>query len=223
MPKGQLDHLSNLRHLAPAAANVVIPNVVRCLLVLALHRLPLAVDLRVGRAHAVGRGVHLHHLELHRMHRSAHKEEVALAQGAVCLQEVGLEVDLEQVAGHALDGVVQGQDVHLLAVGHVFLGCDGDSVSQPDAQVLSDDLVHADVDVLGLVVGQHDADGVPALLALQQHSVTAEKLQLLHLRGAQADHRVVVVGCIVHDQAIGSLFLVHNGCVDLGLRVRHCL
>jgi hypothetical protein len=39
-----------------------------------------------------------------------------LAHGAVGLQEVGLEEGVEQVAGDALDGVVNGQHVHALAV-----------------------------------------------------------------------------------------------------------
>jgi hypothetical protein len=42
-----------------------------------------------------------------------------LADGAVCLQEVGLEERVEQVARHALDGVVDGQHVDALAVLHV--------------------------------------------------------------------------------------------------------
>ena len=39
-----------------------------------------------------------------------------LAHGPVCLQEVGLEEGVKEVAGDALDGVVQGEHVDALAV-----------------------------------------------------------------------------------------------------------
>lgn len=39
-----------------------------------------------------------------------------LTDGAVRLQEVGLQEGVEQVAGHALDSVVDGQHVDALAV-----------------------------------------------------------------------------------------------------------
>ena len=75
------------------------------------------------------------HLELHRVHGLADQEQVALAQRAVRLQEVRLEVDVEQVAGHTLDRVVQRQDVHLLAVRHVLLRRDRHNVTQTHAEV----------------------------------------------------------------------------------------
>ena len=36
-----------------------------------------------------------------------------------------------------------------------------------DLEVLADDLVHADLRLLASIVGQHNAHGVPALLALR--------------------------------------------------------
>jgi hypothetical protein len=53
-------------------------------------------------------------LELHGVHRGPDQEEVALLHRAVGLQEVQLEVHVEEVPGHALDGVVQGEDVDAL-------------------------------------------------------------------------------------------------------------
>ena len=84
----QLDHFADLRHLLAAAANVVVADVVEALLVLALDGLALAVDHRVRRNDAVRRRVCLDDLELDRVHRLPHEEEVALAHRPVCLEEV---------------------------------------------------------------------------------------------------------------------------------------
>jgi len=195
----QLHQLPDLRHLLAHAAHVVVAHLVQLLLVLPLDGLPLAEDLGVGRHDAVLRRLRLHHLELHGAHAAAREEGVALAHGPVRLQEVGLQVDVEQVAGDALDGVLEGQHVDARAVLDVRALVDGNDVAQANAQVLADDLVDTDLVLLGGLVGQHDADGVLALLALEQDGVAAEQLQLLHRRRVQRHHRVVVVHRLVHN------------------------
>ena len=50
------------------------------------------------------------------MHRRIGCMQTDLADGAVGLQEVGLQEGVKQVAGHALDGVVDGQHVDALAI-----------------------------------------------------------------------------------------------------------
>lgn len=103
-------------HLLAHAADVVVPDIVEPLLVLAPDRLPLTEDLRV-RCHDRIRGrVGLHHFKLDRAHPSADQEGVSLADGPVGLQEVRLEERIEEIARDALDGVVDGEDVDLLAV-----------------------------------------------------------------------------------------------------------
>lgn len=54
-------------------------------------------------------------------------------------------------------------------------------VSQPDAQVLADHLVHADLVLVHSVIRQDNADGVLALLALQDARVHAMRRAALHL------------------------------------------
>ena len=103
-------------HLLAHAADVVVPDVVEPLLVLAPDRLPLAEDLGVGRHDRVGARVGLDDLELDGAHPAPDQEGVALADRAVGLEEVGLEEGVEEVARDALDGVVDGEDVDLLAV-----------------------------------------------------------------------------------------------------------
>ena len=58
----------------------------------------------------------------------------------VCPQWTYLEVDVEEVPGDALDGVVHGEDVHALAVRHVRARGDGDHVAQLHPEVLADAL-----------------------------------------------------------------------------------
>mmetsp|Transcript_30444 Transcript_30444/g.64131 ORF Transcript_30444/g.64131 Transcript_30444/m.64131 type:complete len:464 (+) Transcript_30444:1281-2672(+) len=217
VPQRQLDHLPDLGHLLPAAAHVVVAHVVQLLLVLALDGLSLAVDDRVGRHDAVGRRVRLDHLELDGVHRRADQEQVALLDGAVGLQEVRLEVHVEEVARHALDGVVQGQDVDALPVGDVAAVGHGDDVGEADAQVLADDFVHADAGVVARLVGQDDAHGVAPFLALDEDGVAAEEGQLFHFGGGQRDHGVVVVGGVVDEEAVGRPLLAEEGVFHVGV------
>lgn len=81
--------------------------------------------------------VSLNDLELDGTHASADQEKIALADGSVGLQEVWLQVDLEQVAGDTLDGVVYGENMDALSVLDVGAGVKGDNVSKADTQVLA--------------------------------------------------------------------------------------
>jgi hypothetical protein len=76
--------------------------------------------------------VSLHDLELDGAHAAAHEEHVVLADGAVGLEEVRLEEDVEEVAAQALDRVVDGEDVHTLAVLDVRALVHGDHVAEAD-------------------------------------------------------------------------------------------
>jgi hypothetical protein len=207
VPERELDHFSDLRHLLAAAADVVVPDVVHLLFVLALDGIPLAVDDGVGSDDAVRRRVGLDDLELDGVHRRPDQKEVALLDGTVRLQKVRLEVDVKQVARNALDGVVQRQNVDPLPVRDVPAAGDRHNIRQPDPQVLAHALVHPDAAVVARLVGQDDAHGVPSLLALDEDRVSAEQLELLHLGRTQGNDGVVVVGGVVHDQPVGAPLL----------------
>lgn len=45
--------------------------------------------------------------------------ETHLANGAICFKEVWLQVCIEQVARQTFDGVINGEDMHPLAVLHI--------------------------------------------------------------------------------------------------------
>mmetsp|Transcript_7662 Transcript_7662/g.16937 ORF Transcript_7662/g.16937 Transcript_7662/m.16937 type:complete len:557 (+) Transcript_7662:788-2458(+) len=102
----QLNQLSDVAELLAHAANVVVADVVHALLVLTLNRLALAVDDRVRRNDAVLIRISLHNLEFDGAHAAANEEEVILANWAVRLEEVRLQEDIEQVARHTLDCVI---------------------------------------------------------------------------------------------------------------------
>mmetsp|Transcript_72452 Transcript_72452/g.156661 ORF Transcript_72452/g.156661 Transcript_72452/m.156661 type:complete len:454 (+) Transcript_72452:1318-2679(+) len=218
MAQGQLDHLADLGHGLLAAANVVITNIVQLLLILAVHRLALAVDHRVRGDDDELTRIDANDLELDRAESTTDKEQVALPGRTVGLQEVGLQVGVEEVACDALDRVVNGQDVDALAVRHISAGVHRDDVAQTHAEVLAHHLVHADLRVIQVLVREHDADGVLALLALDEHVVAAEEVQLLHLGLREGDDRVVIVERLLHDQAVRGALLDELG----RLRRRRC-
>jgi len=203
----ELHQLADVGELLLHAADVVVPDVVLRLLVLALHWLALAVDHSIRRHNAVLVRVCLHHLELDGTHATTHEEEVVLADGAVGLHKVRLEEDVEEVAGDALNRVVDGENVHALAVLDVRALVDGDDVTKPHLEVLADALVHADLPRVARVVREHNAHRVLTPFALDQHCVATEKLQLLHRCEVEGDHRVVIVRRLIHHEAVGVLLL----------------
>lgn len=216
--KGQLDHFANLSHLLAAATNVVVADVVHLLLVFALDGVAFAMNHRIGSHDTVGRRVCFDHFELHRVHRLAHQKEISLLDGAVSFQEVGLEVDIKEVAAHTFNRVIQGENVDALSVGNISTAGDSDNVGETDTQVLTDDLVHANGRVIARLIRQDNTHSVAPLLSLDEDRVSTKKLELLHLGRGEGDDRVVVVCRIVDNQAIGTTLLASR-CQDRVLHV----
>lgn len=67
-------------------------------------------------------------------------------------------------------------------------------VPEAHPQVSAHDFIDADPRLVARVVGEHNADGVLALLALEQDRVAAEELEVLHGLERQGDNAVVFVG-----------------------------
>jgi hypothetical protein len=89
MPQGQLNKLTNLSHLLPAATDIVVANLVKvALLVLTLYRLTFAVDDGILGNDAELRRVHLNNLELNLPHTTASCEGIALANRPVGFPEI---------------------------------------------------------------------------------------------------------------------------------------
>jgi hypothetical protein len=67
------------------------------------------------------------------------------------------------------------------------------NVAEAHPQVLANYFVHADLPFFAEFVSQNDAHGILALLALDEHSVTAKQLKLVHFLQIQGHDTVVVV------------------------------
>jgi len=144
-----------------------------------------------------------YYLEVYGPEASSDNEGVTLVDGPVCLEEVGLQEHLEPVAGQALNGVVDGQDVDPLAVLDVRALGDGDDVAETNSEVVSDDPVHADLLVGDGVVAQDDADRFLPLLSLEENGVSPEQSQLVHLGLGKRHDGVVVVDGFFDNESVG--------------------
>ena len=80
-------------------------------------------------------------------------------------EEVGLEVNIEDVTAETLDGVVEGKDVYALAVLDVQARVHVDHVAKLDTEVVTGDLVHLDFALLDIVRAQADEHSIVPLLA----------------------------------------------------------
>ncbi|KAG1766301.1 hypothetical protein EDD22DRAFT_878536, partial [Suillus occidentalis] len=81
-------------------------------------------------------GFSLDNFEFHCPHAATNKECVALADRSICFEELGLEVDIEDVTTETFDGVVERQDVYPLAVLYVITLMDVDKIAKFHAQVI---------------------------------------------------------------------------------------
>ncbi len=87
------------------------------------------------------------------------------ARLSVCtLQEVWLEVDIEDVAAQAFDGVVEGKDVETLPILDIQARVHVDHVTELDAEFIAHYLVHLDLALLNIVGAQADQHGIMPLL-----------------------------------------------------------
>ncbi len=185
MPERKLNHFSNSSHLLPAAPNIVISHIIKSLLFLPVYGLSLGIEHSVGSNDAELFGLRGDNFELDRLEAAADDEEVSLFDGAVGVFEVGDEVGLGDVAGDALNGVPERQDVYFGEVGDVACGFDLHNVAQTHSQVFSDGLVHADFAVVELVIDEGHHQRLFPLLALYEDGVSFENFQLCHLGLAQ--------------------------------------
>lgn len=100
------------------------------------------------------------------------------------------------------------------SVGHVAARVHRNDVTETHTQILPHNLVHADLAVLQAIIGQNNAHSVLALLSLDQHVITTEEIQFLHLGLRKRDHRIVVIERLLNDQAVGRPLL--RGCLCRG-------
>lgn len=86
-------------------------------------------------------------------------------------EEVWLEVNIEDVATEALNGVIEGQDMYAFAVLDVRALVDVDEIAKLHAKVVTRNLVHLDLALLDIVRAQANEDSVsPLLTPIARHS-----------------------------------------------------
>jgi hypothetical protein len=135
-----------------------------------------------GRCHdTVGRRLCLHHLKLYGTHTTASEEEITLAEGAICLQEVGLQVDIEKASRQTLHRVVDGKHVDSLAILDIGARVNADDITDTHTQIATDHTVHSNLSISTLVVGQDNANCLSLALAFDNNCVAAENIQLIQL------------------------------------------
>ena len=135
---------------------------------------------------------------------------------SVGLEEVGFEVSVEEIAGNAFHRVIDGEDMNLLAVGNITDGGDVDAIAETHTEILTNNLVHADLGFLEVFVCKNDADCVLALLSLDHDVVTAEEVQFLHFGRVKRDDGVIVVrGILDHETIRGALLGELDGLLEI--------
>mmetsp|Transcript_30761 Transcript_30761/g.73903 ORF Transcript_30761/g.73903 Transcript_30761/m.73903 type:complete len:406 (+) Transcript_30761:1854-3071(+) len=221
----ELDQLTELDHLLAEASDVIKADLVgeRRVLV-TLQRVALGVDDGLGRNHAV---LCLLVVDLHDLEVDGHVElvvgdleDLAGVQGAVVLEEVGLEEDLEDVALEAMDGVLEGHDVHALGIADVGKLSNLHAVlAHLDLDCLAHDVRESRSVLSKVLVGYDDADCLLASSPINEHGVSVEHPNFLHpLRIQSNDAVVLAVRSLNHEPVRGNNF-ARLGLIILHLRI----
>ena len=113
----------------------------------------------------VFRRVSFNDLEFHCSHATTDEERVTLANRAVSLEEIGLEVNLKDIATEPLNRVVERKYVNTFPVFNLLQRVDVDKVAQFAAKVVTRDLVDLDLALIYVIRAQADENGVSPLLA----------------------------------------------------------
>ena len=208
MPEWQLDHLTDLGHLLTATTDIIVADLLGVVLIVAADRFTLVEegsrrcdDTELAR-------LHVHDLELNGAETTSDKEGIVLLDWTVAVFEVGDEVGLRDVASDSLDRVGEGKHVDLGGVGHVAgHRVDRDGVTDANTKIAPYNLVHKDVHVLRLLrlVGQGDGNRLLSLFAFEDHSVTLEYLELVHLGLRELDDGVVVLRGVLNLELVRGL------------------
>jgi hypothetical protein len=80
-------------------------------------------------------------------------------------EEIGLEVDIENVATEAFNGIIERKDVDTFSVFDIETLVDVDEIGEFYAEVIASDLVHLNPTLLDVIGAQTDEDSVSSLLS----------------------------------------------------------
>lgn len=179
MSQWKLDHFSDLSHLFAAATDIVVADFVEFFFVFAFDRFTFGVHHRRGSYDTEFGGLTGHHFEFYGFEASSDNEKVILLQRTVGVSKVRDKERLSNVARDAFNGVLHRENVDLSKVGNIRSAFDDHDVAETASQVGSDTLVHGDLAVLELVVGQGDTQGFFAFFATDQDGVSFVDFQFV--------------------------------------------
>jgi len=77
-----------------------------------------------------------------------------------------LQVSIKKIPSNALNGVIDGKNVHSLSVLNIRARVNGNNVTESNPKVTPDDLVHPYLGLLTGIIGKGNTDGILPLLAL---------------------------------------------------------
>ncbi len=117
MTEGQLDQLSDLRHLFAASTDIIVANLIQVtLLIFSLNRLALSMDDGVLRNNAELWWIDLDNLEFNLPHATTHSEKVALPYRTVCFAEIWGEENVKERACKTLNSIGDGKNGNTLGL-----------------------------------------------------------------------------------------------------------
>ena len=208
VPEWQLDHLTDLGHLLAATTDIVVADLLGVVLIVAVDRFTFVEEGRCRCYDTELAGLHVHDLELNWAETTSHKEGIVLLDRTIAVLKVGDEVSLRNIASDSLDRVSEGEHVDLGGVGHVIgHRMDRDGVTDADTKIAPYNLVHKDLHILRLLrlVGQGDANRLLPLFTFEDHSVTLEYLELVHLGLGELDDRVIILRGVLNLKLVRGL------------------
>ena len=85
----------------------------------------------------------------------------------LALEEIRLDVYTEDIAIQTLDGVIEGKNVHTLAIFDVKAPADIHKITKLDAKVVACNLVQLYATFLDIIRAETDVDSVPPLLSAE--------------------------------------------------------
>ena len=107
--------------------------------------------------------------------------------------------------------------MYAFPIGYIAAIGNRDNVGKTHAQVLAYRLIHPYRGIVAGFIGQYDTDGITSFLTLDEDGIATEEAQFLHLGRGEGDYRIVIVGSIVDDEAVGTTFLPEDGIFHVGV------
>ena len=156
MSQRKFDHFSNGSPLFSASSDIVIADIIKLFLILAIDWLSFSVEHGVRSNYSELFGLSCYNFELNWLEVSSNDEKISFLHWSVSIFEVRDEVGFCEISLNALDGVCKGQDVDFGEIWDISCCSDLHNISKSYSEVFADCFVHPDFRVFELVINQSD-------------------------------------------------------------------